>query len=37
MVETIPDKTKDEEYCFTGFKNNNAFRIIKALWKREKL
>ena len=26
-----------EELIFTGFKNNSAFKIIKALWKKEKL
>lgn len=27
----------EEEFCFSGFKNENAFKIIRALWKKEKL
>lgn len=26
-----------QEFTFSGFKNSNAFKMIKALWKREKL
>ena len=28
---------QEEEFTFSGFKNDNAFKIIKALWKKEKL
>jgi len=37
-ISGIADKhTIEEEFTFSGFKNDNAFKIIKALWKKEKL
>lgn len=27
----------EEEFIFSGFKNDNAYKIIRALWKKEKL
>ena len=28
---------QEEEFIFSGFKNDNAYKIIRALWKKEKL
>ena len=30
-------RKEEEEYIFSGFKNNNAYKIIYALWKKETL
>ena len=27
----------EEDFSFSGFKNENAYKIIRALWKKEKL
>jgi hypothetical protein len=27
----------EEDFSFSGFKNENAFKIVRALWKKEKL
>jgi hypothetical protein len=31
------DKNTEEDFAFSGFSNNHPFKIIRALWKREKL
>ena len=30
-------KAESQQFVFSGFKNSNAFKMVNALWKKEKL